>query len=204
MIIKYFTDSCGRLMRQPSFVICMVIMLICAVGLQAGAKWLQWNFRKEAAVLRKPLSDLDRLALEPYQVVGEIELPSEIEKELGTTIYINWTLEDTSVPPSDPARRFQLFVSYYTGDNSDKVPHVAEICRTANGGKIDNDYNTEISVSDCGLGDSENKLPIRILDVESPQINQRSQKQTVAYFFSVNGDYRCTRNQVRDRITYWR
>ena len=203
MIGKYITGPWGRLMRQPSFVVCTVILVTGAVGLRAGAKWLQWNFRKEPVELRKALSQLDRVALGSYQVVDERRIPPEIESELGTTEYIDWRLEDTSVSASDPARYLRLFVAYYTG-NPDKVAHVSEICLTANGGKVYNETNTEVTVAGCGLENAGNRLPIRIMAVEFPQLNQRFQQQTVAYFFSVNGDYRCTRNQVRLRMNNWR
>jgi len=202
MIRQYFTGPWIRLMRQPSFVVCMVILLIGALGLSAGAKWLKWNFRKEPAPLRKLLSELERDALSPYQFVAERRMSPEIEKELGTTEYIDWTVEDTSAP-SEPTRYLRLFVSYYTG-NLDKVAHVAEICLTANGGKVDNITDYEVSVPGCGLEDAGNELPLRIIDVEFPQIKQRSQQQTVAYFFSVNGDYCCTRTQVRLKANNWR
>jgi len=204
MINKYITGPWLRLMRQPYFVICIVILVLCAAGLHAGAKWLQWNFRKEAVALSKSFSELDRAALGSYQVIIEQpRLPAEIESELGTTEYINWTIEDTSVSADDPARNLRLFVAYYTGDPG-KVPHVPEICGDASGGQIFNDDNTEITVPGCGLEDAGNQLPIRIVDVEFPQMNQPSQQQTVAYFFAVNGDYRCTRNGVRLRSNYWR
>ena len=197
MIGKYITGPLFRLMRQPSFVVCIVIMVIGAAGLHAGAKRLKVYFRKEAVPLQKSLSELDRDALGPYNAFENPPMSPEMEKELGTTEYISWNLEDTSVSDSDPARRLQLFVAYYTG-NPGKVPHVPEICGDANGGQILNDDNIEIMVEGCGLEDAGNQLPIRILDVESLVMNQRAQ-QTVAYFFSVNGDYRCTRNQVRWR-----
>jgi len=199
MISKYITGPWGRILRQPSFVVCIVILVICAAGLRA----VGLNIIKARVELRKQFSELDRVALGPYQVIDERRSPPEIEDELGTTEYIDWTLEDTSVLEGDPARFLRLFVSYYTS-NPDKVAHVAEICLTANGGQVNNEKNTEITVPGCGQEEDGNRLPIRIMDVEFPQIKQRSQQQTVAYFFSVNGDYRCTRNQVRLRSNYWR
>ena len=199
MISKYITGPWDRLIRQPSFVICTVLLITCA-GLRAGAKWLQ---QKEAVDLYKPLSQLDRDALGPYVFDKEIPIMPEVESELGTSKYINWILKDTSVSEGDPAQYLGLFVSYYTG-TPDKVAHIPEICRVANGWQIDNDENTEITAPDCGLESNNNKLPIRILDAELPQFNTRSQKQTIAYFFAVNGGYCCTRNQVRNRMNNWR
>ncbi|MCP4711337.1 MAG: exosortase-associated EpsI family protein, partial [Planctomycetes bacterium] len=169
-------------------------LIICSVSLYAVGEWLQVYFHKEPVELRKSLSLLDRDALGPYTVNDLGKLDKVFEDALGTTQYISWELVDTSVDERDPARKLYLFVAYYTGD-TDKVSHVSEICQTANGGEVDQEENTEIIVPDCGLEDDDNKLPIRFMNVAFSGF-----KQTIAYYFSVNGDYRCTRNQVRWRM----
>ncbi|MFC1783352.1 hypothetical protein ACFL02_07170, partial [Planctomycetota bacterium] len=127
----YIFKPWSRLFRQPAFLLCTVLLGISAAGLRAGGEWLQWNFRKEAVLLRKGLDELDRSKLGSYKVIEERKFHKEIEEELGTKEYIDWDLEDTSVDSKDPARRLRLYVSYYTG-NPDKAPlaakHISGTC----------------------------------------------------------------------------
>ena len=82
---------------------------------------------------------------------GLIEVPSEQLDELGTTRHKqNWyymgIFRDTSRIAGDPRAYIQLNVTYYTG-LLDAVPHVADYCIAAGGGRVDPKLSGMISVS---------------------------------------------------------
>ena len=64
------THPLGRLSRQPSFAICVVLLIVCALGLQYTAAKLKIHFRKLPLELKKPLDDLDMSKLAPYEFVS--------------------------------------------------------------------------------------------------------------------------------------
>lgn len=203
---RYVLEPLGRLFRQPAFLICVLILGICAGGLQFCIKKLEWHLSKLPLPLRKPLDQLDPYRIEPYRVVHRQIIPPEIEDELGTKEYLNARLEDTSVDEEDPFRQVMFFVTYYTG-NPDKVPHVPDVCYIGSGGSLRESRNTWFTVPDCGAED--NRLPVRNLTISLPSTMERMD-QEVFYFFAVNGTYRCTRDSVRvlqhnlhDRYAYF-
>ena len=196
MLEEYILKPWGRLVRQRAFMLCVVVLAICAAGLHVGAQQLKWHFRKFPLPLQKPLDELNRAKLSPYKVIKAVKISKEIEEELGTTEYIQWHLEDTSLEQGDPLRYLLLFVTYYTGD-PDRVPHVPDWCYVGGGGQISTAENIELMVPHNGTGKDE--VPMRILDIaESDSMGQRH--RAVGYIFAVNGTYRCTRTDVRMRL----
>jgi len=197
--MNYVSDPLKRLARQPAFVICVLVVGFCAATLQVGAKALRVNFRKEAVPLRKAFSQMDENKLGPYKVVQRAQIPEEIEAELGTKEYLQWVLEDTSVETKDPRRFLSLFVTYYTG-HPDKVPHVPDECYRGSGGQIIGSNNLTITVPNNGTNSDE--IQMRVLQIQMSQrgMGLGSEVRTVGYFFSVNGDYLCTRTEVRTRL----
>ena len=192
---EYVLQPLGRLFRQPSFVICVVVLAVCAGGLHIGARQLQVHFRKEAAPLRKPLNELDMSKLAEYELVESFLISEEIEEELGTKDYIQWFLRDTSVEANDPRSMAMIFITYYTG-NPDRVPHVPDWCYVGSGGQMQRAENVVITVPDNGTDSDE--LRVRVLEIKIPR-QMGWDTKTVVYFFSVNGDYRCTRREVQIR-----
>ncbi len=91
-----------------------------------------------------------------------------------------------------------MFITYYTGD-PDAVPHTPDVCIAGSGSQIESARNTAIAVPDCGAPDD--IIPVRILDVTNVKhAGMSGAGMSVVYFFSVNGDYKCERNQVRFRL----
>jgi len=203
---RFVINPLGRLCRQPSFVVCILILAVCASGLRVGAERFKWTFRKESIFLRKGLDELDLAKLSPYRLIEAYTISEEIITELGTREYIRWVLEDTSVDVRDPMRQLSLFVTYYTG-NPDKVPHVPDVCYVGGGGLVSGRRNTQVTVPDGGA--ERNELPIRILNITVPS-TLGHEVRTVGYFFAVNGTYRHRRDEVRllqnnmyDRYSYF-
>ena len=194
MIKKHIVEPWGRLVRQPAFLACAALLGVSAAGLRAGGEWLQWNFRKEAAPLRKGLVDLDRSQLGSYEVIREEPLTPEIEMELGTEEYINWVLEDTEADAKSPVRQILLFVTYYPFP--DRVPHVPEECYAGSGyQKIASD-NIIFKINKSGF---DKQVPGKYLVFGSTKANiwNRDGKFPVAYFFRVNGVYAGNREDAR-------
>ncbi len=181
--------------------ICTVILALCAGGLKLVAEKMKLHFLKARIELQKPLDELDQSKLLPYKVIHKWTIPDEIVTELGTTEYIQWTLEDTSVANNDPARYISLFITYYSGDpgpgNVSKVTHIPDVCYVGGGAEIKRAENTTIDVPGCGLKDD--KLPIRVLGMSMPGVFER-QRKYVLYFFAVNGHYDCRRNALRTAL----
>ncbi len=200
---KYVAAPWGRMMREPAFLICMVVLGEGAVGLRAGAKKMKWHFRKLPLELRQPFDNLDVGRLGPYQVIRKAKIAKEIRDELGTEEYLQWTLLDTSLKSNAPGSTVDLFITYYTG-SPDKVPHIPDVCYVGSGGVPTFKMNTTIRVP--GLdGDSQNDsdhdiLPVRMLGFDVRGV-MGVEPRTVVYFFAVNGDFVCTRTAVRDRQT---
>jgi hypothetical protein len=204
MMRKYVLEPLGRLLRNPSFLVCTLVLAVGAGGLHAGGRWMQWHFRKLEVPLRKSLDDIDESKLVSYRVVQKSKIENkEVEEELGTTNYIQWVLEDTEAEQSDPTRFAILFVTYYTG-NPDKIPHVPDWCYVGGGGVVEKKGNTKIKVPGIGLASREDELPVRVLEVLASGGIIGRQKRIVTYFFSVNGKYACTRTDVRLIQNNWR
>ena len=196
----------GRLLKQPAFLVCVMLLAICAGGLHFAAAKMKWHFRKEALPLKKPLDQMDLSRIAPYEVVEEFEISEEIEAELGTKDYIQWVLRDTSRPSQDPLSLVSFFVTYYTG-NPDKVPHVPDVCYVGGGGNVHGKQNVNLAVSDAHGQRLE--MPYRLLNIQVPGWSGLDER-LVGYTFAVNGTFACQRDQVRlmqnsirDRYAYF-
>ncbi len=192
--------------RQPTFIVCVALLVLSSWGIHSAADQLKWHFRKEPVPLKKPIDQLDVAKLSPYKLVRSITIPDDIVSELGTKDYIQWNLENASLELDDPFRYVTVFVTYYTG-NPDKVPHVPDVCYVGSGGLVEAKDNTEFNIT--GVGAKNNVLPFRWLEVRMRE-NLGYRNRVVGYFFSVNGTYRSTRRQVQmlqnniqDRYAYF-
>ncbi len=129
----------------------------------------------------------------PYRFVDQMELSSAIVEKLGTDEYIDWQFEDTSIKDADsPVRHVRLTVTYYTGGR-DQVPHTPDVCMVGAGYKAQEAENLDLDLPNLGA-----KVPVRVLTFEPSMLRQR--KPTVAYTFHCNGDFVCTRMDVRVRM----
>ena len=117
---------------QPAFLICVCLLATTAIGMSAAVKMAGIYLKKEPLPLKKSLSDLDKSNLAPYKVVEKSKIENQdILNTLGTEDYIQWTLEDTSVPADSKTRFCTLFITYYP--LPDIVPHRPEECYIGGG-----------------------------------------------------------------------
>jgi hypothetical protein len=178
--------------RHPGFVLCVVTLAVFT----GGFYWLtrQMQFRKEAVPLRKPLYRMDKAALAPYELREAVDIPPEVVDTLGTDMYIQWVLEDTSITDlSDRTKRAVLFVTYYTGQ-PDPVPHVPEVCYLGSGYKVESLEDDTLEIPEIGQ-----TIPVRVLTFASPT-RLGASHASVLYTFSANGAFASDRTQVRMRL----
>ncbi len=201
---EYIIMPWKRLVREPAFIVCAIVLALSACGMLVGSQY--WYLRKEPLALRKSLDRLDPNRLSPYEVVALPKIENEaIEEALGTQDYIQWQLVNRQLDSSDPFHTGYLFITYYTG-NPDKVPHVPDWCYVGSGGVIEKKHDRYITASDCGLDDLDPRLRIRVLEIHIPQrgMSGENSRKIVSYVFSVNGEYACTRTEVRLKQRDWR
>jgi exosortase len=173
-------------------------------------------FKKDVP-LRKELDLLEHPTGNWRFVKQDPPLDKAIVDELGTTMYVNRTYEDTSWAGDIRGRYADLHIAYYTG-TPDTVPHVPQQCFKAGGLEQvaggaaflelrGEGYREDAGVTggyvhpvkDTGFG-GEARLPG--LDVPATYFTfaapgRNGQQVNVAYFFVANGKYFKGPNEVR-------
>lgn len=199
----YIRDPWKRLVREPAFMLCSVVLALSSYGMLVGSQY--WHLRKEPLALRKSLDTLDPNQMRPYRVTVFPKIEDEAVLEaLGTQDYAQWQLKNAELDSRDSFYVGNLFVTYYTG-NLDTVPHVPDWCYTGAGGVIESKQEVHITVPGCGREDHDNQLRIRVLTIRLPQSRRsNSSRKIVSYVFSVNGEYASTRTEVRLKQSNWR
>ena len=185
-----------KIYMQPAFLICSVVLAIAAGGMSIAIKSFGIYLRKEPLPLKKPLELLDEKRLAPYKVLSKSRIENEeIIKSLGTEDYIQWNLEDTTVPPESAVRHCLLFITYY--GLPDVVLHVPEECYVGGGYQRLSSDNVEMEVNKSGVTD---KMTIKYLTfggMESAETWQNEVKFPVMYLFRVNDEYGSSREDAR-------
>lgn len=102
------------------------MLLTSALGLQAAISKMGLVLFKEPLPLRQPLQTVPEFAGTWQMVSEDPRLPPDIERTLGTEIYISRVYENTAVTEG-PGRFVRLHLAFYTG-TTDTVPHVPERC----------------------------------------------------------------------------
>jgi hypothetical protein len=200
---EYIYTPWKRLLREPAFLVCAFVLAFSACGMLVGSQY--WHLRKAPLALRKSLDELDPNRLSPYEVVARSKIVDEaIEEALGTQDYIQWQFRNPQLDSHHPFYTGGLFITYYTG-NPDKVPHVPDWCYVGSGGIIEKTHEEYITAPDCGVEERNHRLRIRVLEIKIPGSGMSvSSRKIVSYVFSVNGDYACTRTEVRLKQGNWR
>src|SRR4051794_32474825 len=145
-----------RVLRQPSFVVAVVVLLTAALGLNASVKFMQLHFKKEPVPLAHELNQIGDRFGSWVQVSQDQPLDKEMQDVLGTDKYVFRDYIDESVVGPGTSDRFKgktveergdilktirrshpngvvnLAVTYYTG-MVDTVAHVPDRCVTADG-----------------------------------------------------------------------
>jgi hypothetical protein len=173
----------------------VAVILLVAAAILAGpvARRLNLKEGKKALPLRAPLSGLDERAIAPYRVKARHLLDPAIVEALGTDRYIEWSLEDTSVPPGAPLREANLFVTYYSGGHH-LVPHTPDVCYL--GGGYVQAQPHEITEFEVATRGSPSRVPVRVCTFAQTEVFDH-REFSVVYTFHCNGQFVATRTGVR-------
>lgn len=178
------------------YFVCLGLLVLAALSMNALAEYLGATFRKEAVPLKQSLRiPIDRDKLKPEYRPHLYQPPpisEEVLDSLGTEEYMSAWLVDLGRRANNPARVAELFVTYYTG-KPDMVPHAPDECYPAAGWDPLGSPET-VAVEVGGVGAPDDEIPVRVLRFRSPRSGASG---AVAYFFYVNGHYVTTRFDVR-------
>ena len=194
---------------SPSFLICAAVLIVSASSKSLIDKATNIITRKEPIPLKKPLEQINENSLGNYKIVKNIRIENEdIVEELGTEDYMQCLLEDTKAPLNSSVRFCSLFITYYTGD-PDTVPHVPDECYVGGGNKqetaetvgIKLDSPTDENNSSANAQSGDNFEVRRIVFSKSgANVWDTKSKFSRLYFFKVNGDYACNREETRAKM----
>ena len=185
-----------QLIADKHFVVCLLIILLAASGLEASVRSLRIHMVKLPAQLQAPLASLPTKigSFEAREVenpdTGKLEMdvkfPEEMLQALGTDQYLNRNYQDTQVEQGQTPL-VTLFFTYYTG-KGELVPHTPERCQAAVGYT---EVGTEtFSVTAPGLGLPEDTLKVRAtIFAGSDPRSGRTRSFAIIYFFVANGEY---------------
>ena len=191
-----------KLSGKTSFVIALVLLAVCAVGLEGATRFMKLHFRKERVELAMPLESIPAKLGSWVQITPDAALKEDEEHILGTSEYVMRVYVNTAVvspqlveglKEATPEQRnavladitdkapdaiVSLMVTYYTG-MADTVSHVPDRCYIADGYDVAN----ADTLNWTGSGRT-----VRYLTFEDESGRGRVRKN-VAYCFSVNGDW---------------
>jgi hypothetical protein len=175
-------------------------VLALSVGAMSAAVKLSGIYmKKEPLAMKTPLNRMDSSKLIPYKVVAKQEIENaDVLETLGTEDYIQWTLEDTSVPADSKTRFCTLFITYY--GLPDKVPHVPEECYIGGGLRQISSEAVTLTIKPGQRGTvNERQISARNLVFAVTASNAWGNETTfpIFYAFSVNGEYAGGRSDVR-------
>ncbi len=182
-----------RILTRP-FLVVVVLLGIALILSGPVANRLGINASKKSLPLKTRLSALDEASLLPYRVIDRIILDSTMIESLNTSEYINWVLEDTSLPKNDPLRLATLLVTYYTGADN-MVLHKPDVCYYGAGYQPFQPHE-ETTIQIKALGEADQDVPIRVLTFSKTQIHNES-KISVIYNFYCNGRFVANSFNVR-------
>ena len=219
----------ARVLRQPPFLVVVIIMVAAALGLNAAVGYLQLHFKKEPVPLARELSTIPDHLGSWVQVSQDKTLDKELQDVLGTDRYIFRDYIDESVlgtgasdkykDQSDDKRKellaqdraqhpkavISLSVTYYTG-MVDTVAHVPDRCVTADGYEPKS-YETpawpiarDLPTAAKKHGEDISVRYINFEDQNSPSNNSVPITRSICYFFQANGDYVSSPLDVRQKL----
>jgi hypothetical protein len=175
-----------------NYLLAVVVLAGAAASLQAARNRGALQLIKKALPIRKPLDDLDRACVQPYEVLGSPRLSPEILGDLGTNEYVTWSLRAGG--ERVPWKATQMFVTYYTGVQ-DQVPHVPEECMTQGAFSLETDETFEMDMARL-----RRKISVRRLSFYPPPAQQTTGKVYVYYTICINGDFYPGRERARLRM----
>ncbi len=179
--------------RQPAFLTCVTLLALSGLGvtllLHANGGMLQ----QKPLPLKRPLSELDRSALAPFEVVRDIRIDDpELLESLGTEDYLQWVLRDRDA--QGLGEQVLLFVTYYP--KADRVPHVPEECYLGSGYQQVTHEPVVLNLETPGVPDQVLATSLVFEPTDGGPWSQR-RRVPVLYLFNVNWTYATDRDEAR-------
>jgi hypothetical protein len=222
-----------RSLRQPSFLLVTMMLLVAAVTLNGATRYMELYFKKLPLPLAKPVDTIPSKLGPWIQVSKDTPLEHELEEVLGTDKYIFRDYVDSTQVPKEQIDAFEgkstddrarllaniqrdkpqavirLAVTYYTG-SADTVAHIPDRCYVADGFEPSTYQivNWEVFPD---RPEGQRNIPARLINFED-QVGASTEFSTrnVAYFFHVNGHYesdplgvRASLQNLRERYGYY-
>ncbi|MGH7215018.1 MAG: exosortase-associated EpsI family protein [Tepidisphaeraceae bacterium] len=203
-------NSLKRLLRQPAFLVAIVILGAAAAGLHAATGYLSLHFKKQPVPLRQPLKTVAATFGPWHQGSEDQILNHEMEDVLQTDKYIFREYLDERVVGRDVIKQFEgkawderqgmirklqtqypdgvinCAVTFYTGA-ADTVAHIPDRCYVADGFEPVNPGTPTWQLAGPSDGRS---VQVRFTTFEDQASNSRAiVRKNVAYFFNCNGEY---------------
>ena len=217
LIIRSHACVKQGIMIQPfTLAVSAGMLLVTAGGLNGMVKASQMVLFKKEVPLRAPLYTLADKA--GTWVIEEKlpDLPEEQVQTLGTPHYIRWVYRDKAQPPDQPGSYVLLHVAYYTG-TPDTVPHVPERCFVGGGlTPLGSPFRAGLTLDHPRYQEDPQQgwfvdrlneptrvhipdihVPVTVFRFTHPQ--RTDFVSTVVYFFSANGRFYPTPDDVRAR-----
>ncbi|MHC4622895.1 MAG: hypothetical protein ACYS4W_03225 [Planctomycetota bacterium] len=177
---------------QPAFLICVLVLALAGVAMD------RLHVEKVPLPLKKSFDLLDEKSLIPYRVISKKKIDyEEVVRELGTTDYIQWTLEDPDAAADSAVRKCMLFITYY--ELPDYVPHVPEECYIGAGHRVLASDGVEFGIGSALTRPVGEKIKGKYV-VFSQTDSQKWQGETkfaILYLFNVNREYTDSREDAR-------
>jgi hypothetical protein len=177
---------------QPAFLICVVVLVLAGIAMD------RLHVEKAPFRLKKPFELFEETSLNHYTVISKEKIDNEeIVRELGTTDYIQWLLEDSDAPADSALRKCLLFVTYY--ELPDYVPHVPEECYIGAGHRVLASDSVEFRIGDVLKRPEYENIKGRyvVFSTTNSQDWRGDTKFSILYLFNVNGVYTDSRESAR-------
>ena len=190
------TQSENKKVAAPRFMnlqfwIPVLILTVSALALRPGLEQLSERYTKQPAELQKPLQEFDITRLPSFQKDWKVVPATEFLGGIGTedVALIKLESKNSKQVPS----YLTLFVTYYN-QPGDKVPHTPDVCARQGGAVLLRNERVQLDLPETLSAHS--PLEINLLRLEEPVFDS-----IVLFFFSVEGQFKAGRNQVRWAIS---
>ncbi|ARN57942.1 hypothetical protein [Sedimentisphaera salicampi] len=179
-----------------------LLLVIILGGLAAGKRIIIDNLgiylQKQPIELKNSLDELNIDGKKGYVVRKKRKIENkEIEKELGTTDYIIWEIENTEAPSDSPTKFCSLFITYYTGIN-DRIPHVPEECYFGAGNVVKGYREGQLNLLSSDQQNTSQSYRMVEFVSKADSIWRGSKPFYVCYLLKVNGEFASNRTEARN------
>ncbi len=176
------------------------LLTVSALGLRPGLDQLAKRYTKLPAELRKPLQEFDITHLPMVSPEWKVVPAPEYLGGIGT--------QDVALIKLQPVESkripsyLTLFITYYN-QPGDKVPHTPDVCARQGGAILSKQERIQLHLPDSLSAQS--PIPVNLLRLHETHFDS-----IVLFLFSVEGQFKAGRNQVRwalakpgNRLTYF-